>query len=476
MFQQEYWRAQAVAQRCGLHLHAINFQDSLEPGGDYITGMLGLPLPYNHAFYGCFRRTVAAVAQHASQDVSLLATGHLGDTLFQGDWADPFRPSSFRFLSLLRTCRDIFSCYPRHQAWGVISYVLGNHRCDLQENFNTERVFSHQSLLMPDAFQHVREQGMVDYRALQSEAWKHQSFEARLVAAALQSGIAFNAPLKTSILYRDAFPQGVILRHPFADRQLHEFCLSLGPQHRSRWYGGQISTKFLMRLAYVDELPPAVIQHEIRTPYAAISEQFCLRNRQQLMEIFDRDAILAQWGILNVPQIQAILSTPEFCQKQSRSLVRMAGVEMWLQGLTQHPRLPVQPVPPALISTRPCQPQDGTGMVALPSAIHAHLINGSCILLNTDTLQVSRLNDRGTSMFLALLEEASWADVVRRIALPHESLAETQELVYNFAQALVSAKWIDFKQSGEEGDRCEISKDNRKLISSDSGNDHSARA
>lgn len=317
---------------------------------------------------------------------------------------------------------------------------------------------------------------MVDYRELQSEAWKHQSFEARLVAAALQSGIAFNAPLKTSILYRDAFPQGVILRHPFADRQLHEFCLSLGPQHRSRWYGGQIYTKFLMRLAYVDELPPAVIQHEIRTPYAAISEQFCLRNRQQLMEIFDRDAILARWGILNVPQIQQILSTPESCQKHSRSLVRMAGVEMWLQGLTQHPRLPAQPAPPVLISTRLCQPQDGVGVVALPSVVHAHLINGSCILLNTDTLQVSRLNDVGTSIFLALLEEASWADVVRRIAFPHESLAETQELVYNFAQTLVDAKWVSFKQSSrEEEERCEIPTDDGKSVSSNTRDDNRAR-
>ncbi len=469
IMQHEYARAEAVAQRCGLHFHPLNFQATLEPDGTYVTSMAGLPLPYNHAFYACFAQTITAVAQRSPESVSLLATGHLGDTLFQGDWADPFRPCSLHPRSLLETCRNIFAWYPRQQAWAVIYYLLGKPY-DLQENFNTERVFSLQSLLMPEAFQRVVQQGMVDYRELQSDIWKQNPFEARLVAASLQSGIAFNAPLKTSILYRDAFPQRVILRHPFADRQLHEFCLSLGPQHRTRWKGGQNYTKFLMRLAYVDDLPPAVIRQEIRTPYAAISEQFCLRNRPQLADLFNHEAILAQWEILNVQQIQNTLASLELCQQQSRSLVRMAGVELWLQGLAPQPRLPspskIQQSPSIVPPIR-CQSSETTGVIDLPPQVCIYLINGSCILFNKGTLQVSRLDETGTRYWLALLEESSWDDVLRRLTQPEESLEKTRELVYNFAQVLVDAGWIHLKQGSTKKEEIHaVSTDDGKPFSS----------
>jgi hypothetical protein len=319
---------------------------------------------------------------------------------------------------------------------------------------------------------------MVDYRALQGDSWKREPLGARLVAAALQGGIAFNAPLKTAILYRDAFPRQVLLRHPFADRQLHEFCLSLGPQHRTRTWAGQQYTKFLLHLAYVDDLSPEVIRYEIRTPYAAISEQFCLHNRAQLMALFDDQALLARWDILNVPQIQSVLADPTFCQQHRRSLVRMAGVEMWLQGLTSRPRLP-SPAPPVqrsiCLSSYGNTPlsEIGTVIRCLPS-VRAFLIYGTCLLLHTTTLQVGRLDETGTHYWLALFEEPSWEAVVRRLTLPEGSLAETREVVYTFVRGLVDVGWIEVQEEPEREDDHGFSTNHCESFSNDTGDaDHS---
>ena len=108
-----------------------------------------------------------------------------------------------------------------------------------------------------------------------------------MALASLQSNTEFNAALETSITYQSALPHQVVLRHPFSDWQLQEFCLSLAPHHRLRWSGGQNYDKFLLRLAYLGDLPQNVIGKEICTPYAAVSEQICLQNRGVLQEVFD---------------------------------------------------------------------------------------------------------------------------------------------------------------------------------------------
>lgn len=277
-------------------------------------------------------------ANDTSSTPHFLLGGHLGDVLFQGDWADGFRLLPGERWKPLQLLGRVLAWYPRREAFAAWGYLLAHSQRELEMNPNTSRIEAYQPLFSSQAFAQVQANGNLDYRDRYAPTWGDVG--ARTVRASLQSSLDFNASLGTALCSRDGLAHGVTLRHPFADRELQEFCLSLGPQHRTRQYAGLSFSKFLMRFAYVGDLPPRVIRAEFRSAYASISERYCLQNRQELREIFSAESQLAHLGILKSEVVQEILSDAEQCQKYSRSLVRMAGVEIWLRGLAQQPGQP----------------------------------------------------------------------------------------------------------------------------------------
>ena len=454
IFRDERARAQGLAGHLGIAFHQLDFSASLVEGGEYLRALQGLSMPYNHAFYHCFSRTIAEVSALNASEVCVLAGGHLGDTLFQGDWADAFRLVQRSPKALLGLLRDLLAWYPRKQAFTIFVYHLLGASEDLEGNPSEERIRSNQSLLTPWAFEQVQAFGSVDYRYRQSVAWKQRSVSTRQVLASLQSNIAFNEALETAITYQDSLTQRVVLRHPFSDRWLHEFCLSLGAHHRARWYAGQRYDKFLLRLAYLDDLPPSVIRQGIRTPYAAISEQFCLRNRDLLRQAFGQDCLLHQLGILDQGYVQEILDESESCQRHSRSLFRIAGVEMWLRGLREETKIISAQPQVARVSIQEMGERFAfdRGVVTLEPQVVARQVNDNCVLIHRQTLQVSRFDDTGMLYWNALTQERSWSDVIARLHAhqPEASLEEMSDLVYTFARDLAKAGWITLRKTEEE--------------------------
>jgi hypothetical protein len=306
--------------------------------------------------------------------------------------------------------------------------------------------------------------GALDYRFVQSPYWQAQNSGAREVAAALRSATHFNAQLETALWQQHALPHAVLLRHPFADRRLHEFCLSLGPQHRNRWYAGQNISKFLLRFAYTGDLPVEVTSQEIRSPYAAVSQQFCVQNVEQLAHVFDRHhSILVDLGILDATALQAILASAEDRLTYGQALIRMAGVEFWLQGL----RSGSSSFPGKEPSSANEQLEEGLppyhmqsksvdtpgGVMLLPASICAKPMQAACILINTESLEVSRLDEEGLLYWQAMQQASSWGEVVKQLQRRFPSSMvpgiQVQALVCQFARELAQAGWIILKQLEE---------------------------
>ncbi|MGH2479589.1 MAG: asparagine synthase-related protein, partial [Ktedonobacteraceae bacterium] len=247
LFHDEDQAAQEVADLLGISLHTLDFSTSIAHAGDYVRSMYGLALPYNHAFYACYAQTMTAVqAIRGAGDEHLLVGGHLGDTLFQGDWADAFRLRRKSPFKLLHTLFNLLAWYPRGVALATWWYLWTQDQRDLEENLDRDRLEVHRSLMTPSFFERVLAKGNMDYRRRYPRSWKNLSAEC--TRAGLQRSLDLSAHLQAAFQYRDAIQQGVILRHPLSDRLLHEFCLSLGAHHRTRWYAGQIFSKFLLRL------------------------------------------------------------------------------------------------------------------------------------------------------------------------------------------------------------------------------------
>jgi asparagine synthetase B (glutamine-hydrolysing) len=465
LFHDEDQAAQEVADLLGISLHTLDFSASIAHTGDYVRSMYGLALPYNHAFYTCYAQTMMAV--HAVRRVGdgyLLVGGHLGDTLFQGDWADAFRLRRKSPFTLFHTLFNLLAWYPRGVALATWWYLLTQDQRDLEENLDRDRLEVHRSLMTPSFFERVLAKGNVDYRQHSPRSWKNLSAEC--TRAGLQSSLDFSAHLQAAFQYRDAIPQGVILRHPLSDRQLHEFCLSLGAHHRTRWYAGQTFSKFLLRLAYVGDLPPSVIKSERRAPYASVSEQFCFNNRTELAEIFSPKSYLVQLGILDAAAIQEMLPDATLRQKHSRSLVRMSGVEMWLRGLAQEPLRdqersvePLNPLQNEGDHTHPQQSQS-VGLLTLCEGVLMRSVNTALILVNTSTLEVCRLDEEAVHYWQALCLEPTWARVFARLQqmYPQDNPNEIKGYAQHFADELVRQNWAVAQKKEEEA--CDVCTNN----------------
>jgi hypothetical protein len=441
MFRDERGCAEQLAQQLGLHLHTLDFSPSVTEGGNYTRCMEGLPLSYNHDFYTCFAETANAVADGTPQ---VIASGHMGDTSFQGDWADAFRFSS-RWPhpgTLIKTLTHLLSWYPRSQALAVFGYLLGP-QSDVTAHSSEQRIHSCQAWMTPKAFQQAKTLGSFAYQPL-----PHPSLSTRKVQTALREVLHSNTELDMALFYEDFYPRNVLLVHPYIDRALQEFCLSLAPHHRTRFFAGFQMTKVLLRLAYLGDLPSQVISREARSPYSAVAEEYFRHNQQEAADLFGAHAQLTQWGIIDTQRIQAIIANPVQLQHHSRSLLRAAGVEMWLRTLagqsTQKATLKSHtPLVSHSALAKRCEGR--SGVAQLKEETVAYEINKQIVLFNHRNLDVSRLNGTGTFIWQTLMQETTWLGVINAIhqsSLHADTFEATKKLVHTFVQSLVDEGWI----------------------------------
>ncbi len=320
----EQTAAQSVANKLGIELTVKDFSTSISVNGDYLKCMNNLTVPFSHSFFHCFLNSATTANELG---ISAIASGHLGDTIFQGHWSDPIFAELMPAqnpLTLVKTFGALVARYGRVQAIQTLRGLSQIHMEKLQPE-DHPRIELGGAWLTPAALEKARELGRYTYHrelpSISSESVYHNIKQ------------LINGELDTAIVTHAFSPKGVALVHPFADRALLEFCLSLGVQHRACFHAGDTISKFTLRLAYLRDLPQEIIGREVRSPYVAVAESYCRNNCSELSQLLGEESLLAQLEVIDSKRMLEILSNPQTLQRYSPALIRAAGVEMWLRFL-----------------------------------------------------------------------------------------------------------------------------------------------
>jgi asparagine synthetase B (glutamine-hydrolysing) len=398
-FQSEQRAARLLADHLQIPLHLVDGRTFLEPGGRYLQVLRHLPLPYNHSFFTSFQQTAKLAHQ---QDISLLLTGHLGDTLFESERNDGIweKLSQGHWLS---ACGDLLSCFSRQQAWHML-WTQSIARKAVSSPSGAGQRMACCSWLTPFA----REQALALRQYVYQTNQTRVSASTRRVYQAILTNINSETIRDGIRSHYALFPQGVALKHPYLNRKLIEYCLSLGRSHRAFFAAGEDISKPLARYAYLESLPAALVRREVRLPYAAVDESYALHNQEALFDLLGKESCLGALGIVDQQQLTPIFADPDKVQRHAESFLPAAGVELWLRHLAGRPWQQPDPPPyrkPALWKSLPrlATPQPETpSCLALAPFVEAYEIHQDLILLQRTTDQVLKL-DQTTHLFVRLV-------------------------------------------------------------------------
>ncbi|MCH9647211.1 MAG: hypothetical protein K0U98_03165 [Deltaproteobacteria bacterium] len=136
-----------------------------------------------------------------------------------------------------------------------------------------------------------------------------------------------------SWLERKAAPYGIETRHPFMDRRLAEFALSVPPEQH---YAG-LERKALLRRAMVGRLPESVRSRQGKTAFGDFFD-LGLRDRERgRVEALIRDSRLADLRLVNVTRLKKAYE--EYCQGGGSELRNLlwyfVTLELWLKRYTE---------------------------------------------------------------------------------------------------------------------------------------------
>jgi asparagine synthetase B (glutamine-hydrolysing) len=316
--------AQSVASRLGIELTVKDFSDSIGVDGDYLKCMSNPTVPFTNSFFHCFLNSAVTANELG---ISVIASGHLGDTLFQGHWSDPILAKLMPAkspLTLMKTFCALVARHGRSQAIQDLWQLLQLDKKKLQPEENP-RIELGSVWLTPEALEKAQKHGRHRYYRELS------SISSESVYQNIKQGI--NGEQDTGVVTNAFSPQGVALVHPFADRALIEFCLGLGVQHRACFHAEETIQKLTLRLAYVQDIPQRIIGRDIRSPYVAVSESYCRNNSSELIQLLGKESLLAELGVIDSKHMFEMLSNPQTLQRYGPALIRVAGVEMWLKFL-----------------------------------------------------------------------------------------------------------------------------------------------
>lgn len=317
---------QNVAKKLGIELKVMDFSDSISKGGDYLNCMESLPTPFSHSFFRCFLGSAAAADELG---LSVVASGHIGDELFHGHWTDPIlaelSPVS-NPLNLIRTFGALLVRQSRVEAGKTLLSIPSLNQQKLEGEHPRLKLAA--AFLTPSAFEKAREFGCHVY-----DRQDLPSISSRELYSHNKSSLNRDAELDTATISRAFLPRGVALTHPYADRTLLEFCLSLAPRHRASFHGGVSVRKPATRLAYLKDLPQEMIGRESRVPYVAVAETYCRNNSDKLFRLLGKGSLLTQLKVISLEKTLEVLNSPSALKRFSPALIRIAGVEMWLRFL-----------------------------------------------------------------------------------------------------------------------------------------------
>jgi asparagine synthetase B (glutamine-hydrolysing) len=394
--QPERAAAQLVAEMLHVPLHLLDGSADIEPRGNYLQARAHLPLPFTHSFLTSFQASAQCAGEHGLQ---LCLSGHLGDTLFQTGLDDNLA-STFQQGRILAALGDSIADDSRQKALQLVYRWLRRGRTHQSVTSIRERI-ERCTWLRPEALRHAREHGQYLYQHTMPCAPQDMTHAYQ----AIYTGINGETQRDSVRCQYALFPRGIALAHPYINRQLIEFCLSLGIQHRALFAAGVPISKPLARYAYLEQLPSQVVRREIRSPYAAMNEYYVMAHREALQSLFSHDACLTQLGVVDSQECSAILEDTGRLRHHAKALLAAASVELWLRSVAGRPWQ--QPDPPAYRfwtmgnAYHHLSQASAHGYLALARDVHVCPSYGELIMLHKSTGQVMHV-DEVTHLFLRI--------------------------------------------------------------------------
>ena len=134
-------------------------------------------------------------------------------------------------------------------------------------------------------------------------------------------------------------PTGLVHISPYIDREIIGLMKSIPNGYRLLPYGGQLITKPVLRWAFLDLLPPEIIRRNYRQYFSGIIQSYCLNNREFLRRLFDQDAYLVKYGIVDPNRFLKMLEDRRRIQICASTIIRSSMVELWLKSVARRERL-----------------------------------------------------------------------------------------------------------------------------------------
>lgn len=296
--------AQATAQALSLPLSKIE----VDTDARYLSNNWRFPHPYGHAAY----RWMEQAAEQVSRDgISLLVTGRGGDLAF-----GPLRSYGLS---------DIFSApiELREKLAMTLGALSTDWRLsDLLASIRPSRPLISESSLSkaptsPPAIPFFREQ------------------------PSTSNGDMFDStrfsPQDLVLEKRLWQPHGIRVMHPFYAPAIQDLARSIPTAYRLLPIQGMKVTKPVLRLAWKDVLPPAVLRYR-RSAWTRVPHQdYCIRHASDLMELLTRkEAHVVQRGIVDPARTQEVLSRTRDIRAWYDVLIATAMTELFLANRTTH--------------------------------------------------------------------------------------------------------------------------------------------
>ena len=293
----ESFYAKKASEHLGVPLHLIPFSSIIQSQSYFRSW--NFSSPYNHSFYSLFEETRDRCLEMGIDTVS---SGYLADFLFGS------RGKRLSLLSLIRSFSLTGAIRYLRELWGVPNV----YRNPDIEKF--ERLSWYEEFLSDSAVDWIKERYVSQASSLENTFLSLSDNEDESV-------------VESHLFY----PHRIAVFYPLLSRELIQLSLTLPEEYRLIPIGGQFVEKPVLRLAFLEKLPPEIISRNHRQLMTAANEKYVVENRDQILSILGRDSILASMEIVN-PEKMEVMNMAEWARSAS-GLICCCMMELWLRSV-----------------------------------------------------------------------------------------------------------------------------------------------
>lgn len=284
------------------------FSEDIISKKNYLSKDWEFRLPYNHSFYYHYE-WVRNDCLESGRNV--LVTGYLGDSLFGPQFNNKISMRSiFRSYSIVEALRYIFE--------SLGTPILGN-TTDIHP-----RIAWFERFLSTDALE-ILARSYAAVTELESNSYQYVSN-------------TFNHEIHSMLYQHLLEPYQYHFLYPFASKELIELCLSIPDCLRIIASGGQLYEKPILRLAFTDSLPKAVLSRNHRQVLTCMNERYVVQNQKQIDSILDEDSWLVKYGLVDRKNLQLLFKDTEGLARSASGLIPTCMTELWLKSLAAEER------------------------------------------------------------------------------------------------------------------------------------------